>query len=195
MNFLDIILLCIVGIFLIRGFFRGLVQEVISLTAVVLAIFLASNYQHLLIPHLEMYIKSEITVGALAYVLIFLGTILVCWLLAKLIRSVLDLSFLGWVDRSAGTLFGAIEGALIALIILMFLQSFAPESALLKESYLAPRSQHLVELLGDFAPDSMREALRSKGFELPTPQDALDSAKDVVDSAAEAVGLEDKPAE
>lgn len=195
MNFLDIVLICIVAIFLIRGFFRGLVQEVISLVAVVLALFLASNYQHLLIPHLEMYIQSEVTVGALAYVIIFFGTILVCWLLAKLIKSMLDLSLLGWVDRVTGTIFGAIEGALIAVIVLMFLQSFAPESAWLNESTIVPRSQHLIEFVGNYAPESMREALRKKGFELPSPEQALDSAKDMVDSASEAVGLSDQPTE
>lgn len=195
MNFLDIVLICIVAIFLIRGFFRGLVQEVISLGAIILAIYLASNYHHLLVPHLEMYIKNEITVGALSYVVIFFGTILVCWLIAKLIKSVLSLSLLGWVDRAAGTLFGAIEGALVGVIILMFLQSFAPESDWLAESYIAPRSQHLVELAGEYAPESMREALKSKGFELPTPEEAMNSAKDMVDSASDAVGLNDKPAE
>lgn len=188
MNFLDIVLICIVAIFAIRGFFRGLVQEVLSLLAVVLAIFLASNYQHLLIPHLELYISSELTVGALAYVIIFFGTIMVFWLLAKAIRSMLEISLLGWVDRITGGIFGSIEGVLIGLILLMFLHSFAPESAWLKESEIAPRSQHLVELAGDYAPQVMRDALKSKGFDIPSPQDALDTAR-------EAIGLdgEDEP--
>lgn len=184
MNFLDIILICIVAIFLIRGFFRGLVQEVMSLAAVVLAIFLASNYQHILVPHLELYINSEITVNALAYVLIFFGTIIVFWLLAKAIRTMLDISLLGWIDRLAGGVFGVIEGVLITLILLMFLQSFAPDSSWIKESQIAPRSQHLLQLVGDLAPQSMREALKSKGFELPSPKEAFDSAK-------EAIGLDD----
>ncbi|MDC0336500.1 CvpA family protein, partial [Pseudodesulfovibrio sp.] len=113
MNFLDIILICIGGIFLIRGFFRGLVQEILSLIAIVLAIYLSSNYQHLLVPHLELYITSDVTVSALSYVTIFFGTLIVFWLLAKLLRSVLEISLLGWIDRAAGALFGAIEGALI----------------------------------------------------------------------------------
>ncbi|QJB57486.1 CvpA family protein [Pseudodesulfovibrio sp. zrk46] len=185
MNFLDIVLVCILAIFMIRGFFRGLVQEVLSLAAVVLAIFLASNYQHLLVPHLELYIESQVTVNALAYVIIFFGTLIIFWLLAKAIRTMLDIVLLGWVDRIAGGVFGIIEGALIALILLMFLQSFAPDSTWLQESKIAPRSQHLLQLVGDLAPNSMREALKSKGFEFPSPQDALNSAK-------EAIGLDDR---
>lgn len=185
MNFLDIVLICIVAIFLIRGLFRGLVQEVLSLTAIVLAIYLSSNFHQVLVPHLELYISGEATVNGLSYVLIFFGTLFVFWLLAKLIRSMLDIALLGWVDRGAGAIFGAIEGVLIALILLMFIEGFAPEADSLRESYLAPRSRHLIELVGDLTPDSMRDALRSKGFNIPSPSDVLDSTK-------EAIGLDEQ---
>lgn len=185
MNFLDIVLICIVAIFLIRGLFRGLVQEILSLTAIVLAIYLSSNFHQVLVPHLKMYINGEATVNGLSYVLIFFGTLFVFWILAKLIRSVLDIALLGWVDRGAGAIFGAIEGTLISLILLMFIQGFAPEAETLKESYLAPRSQHLIELVGNLTPDSMRSVLRSNGIDLP-------SASDVLDSTKEAIGLDDQ---
>lgn len=180
MNFLDIILVGILCLFLFRGFFRGLVQEILSLIAVVLAVVLASKYQNLVIPHLELYITSEITVSVLSGVLIFLATIIVFWLLAKFIRSILEISLLGWVDRLAGGIFGVIEGLLISLICLMFLQTFAPDSDFLNESYLAPRAQHMVEQLSELAPDSMRDSLKTKGFNLPSPQEALDSAKEII---------------
>ncbi|MBU4192919.1 MAG: CvpA family protein, partial [Proteobacteria bacterium] len=183
----DILLIGIVAIFFIRGLFRGLVKEVLSLTAVILGVFLASRYQHLLVPHLEMYIKSEMTVDALAYVSVFLGTIIIFWLLARFVRAALDISLLGWVDRAAGGVFGLIEGILIGLILLTFVQAFAPESRWFKESYIAPRSQHMVGIVVELTPESMREALQSKGFELPSPQEALDSAREAVD-------IEDEPA-
>lgn len=189
MNFLDIILICVAAIFLIRGLFRGLVQEVLSLVAVILAIYLASNFQHLIVPHLEIYINSEMTVNGLAYVILFFGTLIVFWLLAKVLRSVLDITLLGWVDRLAGGIFGAIEGALIGLVLLMFLQSFAPESAWLKDSQIAPRSRHLVELVGDLASDSMSGFFGSKGFEMPSPGDTFDNA---LDTAKQAIGLDDQ---
>lgn len=180
MNFLDIILICIVSIFLLRGFFRGLVQEVLSLIAIVLAVILASNYQHLVVPHLELYISSEMTVSVLSYVIIFFGTLFVFWLLAKFIKSILDITLLGWIDRLAGGIFGLIEGVLIGLICLMFLQTFMPKSEFLAESYLAPRSQHMVEIMAEYAPESMRDGLKSRGFSLPSPGEMLDSAKDAM---------------
>jgi membrane protein required for colicin V production len=187
MNFLDFLLIGIVAIFLIRGLFRGLVKEVLSLTAIILGVFLASRYQHLLVPHLEMYIKSEMTVDALAYVMVFLGTLVLFWVLAKLISAALDISLLGWVDRAAGGVFGLVEGVLVGLILLTFIQAFAPDSRWFKESYIAPRSQHMVGLVVELVPESMRDTLKAKGFELPSASEALDSAK-------EAMGMEDEAA-
>ncbi|CCH47855.1 CvpA family protein [Pseudodesulfovibrio piezophilus] len=185
MNFLDIALICIVVIFTIRGFFRGLVQEALSLIAILLAIFLATNYQHLLIPHLELYIHSAITVSALASVILFFGTIILFWLIAKAVRSMLEIALLGWVDRLTGALFGCVEGAIIGLILLIFLQSFSPNSSQLRESSIAPRVQHLMKLTGDLLPEGARETLMPKGFSLPSAQQAMDSAK-------EAIGFDDE---
>lgn len=164
MNFLDIILICVTALFLLRGFFRGLVQEVLSLIAVILAIFLASRFDDVLAPHLKLYIASDITVSALSYSLIFLGTLVVVWLLTKLIRSVLDISLLGWIDRTLGGVFGLLEGVLICLVGLMFLQTFAPRADILTESYIAPKARHMVDTLGEYvdlpeALDSARDAL------------------------------------
>ncbi|WP_319583998.1 CvpA family protein [uncultured Pseudodesulfovibrio sp.] len=164
MNFLDIALICIVALFILRGFFRGLVQEVLSLISVVLAIFLASRFDDALAPHLKMYISSDITVSALSYSLIFFGTLIAVWLLTKLIRSVLEISLLGWIDRTLGGVFGLCEGVLICLVGLMFLQTFAPKSDILTESYIAPKAQHLVDKLDDYvdlpeALDSAKSAL------------------------------------
>jgi len=174
MNFLDIILICIIALFVLRGFVRGLIQEVLSLIAIVLALFLASHFDHLIAPHLELYIESSITVSALSYALIFIGTLIVFWLITKLIRSVLELSLLGWIDRTAGGVFGLIEGVLICLVGLMFLQTFAPDADILTESYLAPHAQHLIDAL-------------SEHIDMPSPQEALNNAKNALGIANETV--------
>lgn len=180
MNFLDIILICAVALFIIRGLFRGLVQEIISLISIVLAIYVASNFHHLLTPHLELYINSKVTVSALSYVLVFFGILVICWLIAKMIRTMLDIALLGWADRIAGGVFGCVEGVLIGLTILVALQSFAPESDGLKESKIAPRAQHLVAKIGEWAPESMREMLRSSGFKLTSRMSLLDEAQNAM---------------
>ena len=183
MNILDIILLCIVAVFAIRGSFRGLVQEVMSLVAIILAVYLAANFNDLVAPHIQLYIDSDLTVGALSYAVVFFGVIAACWILAKFVRSALEISLLGWLDRSLGALFGFIEGVVVGLILLMFLHSFASDAAFLKESTLAPRAEHLMRQIKEYTPQSMQDMIDSGSIELPTAQEAIDSAK-------EAVGIE-----
>jgi len=179
MNYLDIILLCIIGVFALRGFFRGLVQEVISLTSILLAIYLSTSFHYLLAPHLELYIENPVTVSALSYAVIFFGTLIVFWLIAKAVRTMLKITLLGWIDRVTGAVFGITEGVLIGLIVLMAFQTFAPESTWYADSKIAPRVQHLVKLVGDLAPDDMR-----KMFKLPSGESMMKSTKGAVQDAA-----------
>jgi membrane protein required for colicin V production len=180
MNFLDIILICIIGVFALRGFFRGLVQEVISLISIVLAIYLASSFHQLLTPHLELHIESQATVTALSYTIIFFGTLIVCWLIAKGVRTVLKITLLGWLDRITGAFFGVAEGVLIGLILLMGFQSLAPNSAWYMESKIAPRVQHMMDKVDDLTPDSMKDLFQTSGVTLPSSNDLLDSAQNAV---------------
>lgn len=183
MNYLDIILICLIGVFALRGFFRGLVQEVISLTSILLALYLSSTFHHLLVPHLGLYIENSVTVSALAYAIIFFGTLLVCWLIAKAIRTMLKITLLGWVDRVTGAVFGIIEGVLIGIVILIAFQSFAPESEWYTESKIAPRAQHVMKLVGDMAPESMQKLFESTGLELPTRDDIINTAQNVLEDS------------
>lgn len=191
MNFLDIILICVAGLFLIRGFFRGLVREILSLTAVILGVVLASRYNSILAPHLELYISNQMTVAALSYVLVFVGTVLAFWLLAKGIQTILNIALLGWLDRLMGGILGLAEGALVSMIVLMLVQSFAPDSETVKTSLVAQHSRHVMEVLGDMTPESMRDALKSKGIDLPSPQEAINGAKTAIGMDSPATGDEE----
>ncbi len=180
MNFLDITLIIITGIFLARGFFRGLVKEIISLVSIGLAYFMASRYHDLLSPHLKVYLSNESTIRALSYVLIFFGILIICWLLAKIIRQFLELALLGWLDRSAGAVFGAVEGGLLCLLLLLLLQSFLPNAQFIKESKIVPYAQPAVDKLADFTPDNVRTSLQERGIVLPSPEVIQNEADNAV---------------
>ncbi|KAB1440283.1 CvpA family protein [Pseudodesulfovibrio senegalensis] len=187
MNFLDITLIIITVIFLARGFFRGLVKEIISLVSIGLAYFMASRYHEVLSPHLKVYLSSETTIRALSYVLIFFGVLLICWVLAKIIRQFLELALLGWLDRSAGAVFGAAEGALLCLLLLLLLQSFMPDAQFLRDSQIVPHVQPAVDKLADFTPSDVRSTLRGKGINLPTPESIREKADAAVGVIEETV--------
>lgn len=192
MNFLDILLIIIVAMFLVRGILRGLVKEIVSLASIGLAYFAASRYHDVLLPHLKVYISSETTIRALSYVLIFMGVIVVCWIIAKLIRQFLELALLGWLDRIFGAVFGAAEGVLIGLLVLLLLRSFFPNAQFLQESVISPKADPVIEVLADFTPDTLRDSLKQKGFDLPRKQQLEEQADEALNVIEDTVTNEEQ---
>lgn len=112
----DIIVLMIVGVAAIGGFMRGLVAEVASLAAWVLAIF-AIRFLHTdLTSFLYEYVGTPSGAAVLAFVLLLLIPYAGMKLLARNISGVSRNSILGPIDRVLGFGFGTIKGAIIAVL-------------------------------------------------------------------------------
>lgn len=116
MTVFDIIVLLIVGVAAIGGFLRGLVQEVASLAAWVLAIF-AVRYLHTdLTAWLNVHLAQNLTAAALlAFTLLLMIPYAGAKLLARQITSLTDHSVLNPVDRVLGFCFGALKGAIVVV--------------------------------------------------------------------------------
>jgi membrane protein required for colicin V production len=113
----DIIVLVIIGVAAIGGFLRGLVQEVASLAAWVLAIF-AIRYLHTpLTVWLNVHV-IETTRGSslLAFALLLLIPYAGTKLLARQVTEVTKHSILGPVDRVLGFCFGMVKGAIVVVM-------------------------------------------------------------------------------
>ena len=113
----DIIVLVIIGVAAIGGFLRGLVQEVASLAAWVLAIF-AIRYLH---TDLTVWLNNNIIetpTGAalLAFAILLLIPYAGTKLLARQVSEVTKHSILGPIDRVLGFGFGAIKGVIVVVM-------------------------------------------------------------------------------
>jgi membrane protein required for colicin V production len=102
MNGLDIFFVVVLGFFLFRGIFRGLILEVSSIAGLV-AGFLASNKFYAdLQPVVNRIISSPDWSQVVAYLGIFFTTILVIGMLSHLLKKFLQMIMLGWMDRLGG---------------------------------------------------------------------------------------------
>lgn len=113
---MDIVVLTLVGGGAVLGFTRGLVQEVFSLLAWLLAI-LAVRFLHQ--PATELlspYIGTAGGGAMLAFVLLFGSMFLAGKFLSHRVGKVSRSSFVGAFDRGLGAGFGAVKGLLIATI-------------------------------------------------------------------------------
>lgn len=128
MDGLDIIIAIIVGVAAIGGFMRGLVQEVLSLAAWVMAAFALHFLHPELTRALRMVYPVEPGDALLAFVLLLLIPYAAMKVIIGTASGASDGAVLGPIDRVLGFGFGAIKGVLIAIFAFALLVTGFDES-------------------------------------------------------------------
>ena len=111
----DIIVLIIVGVAAAGGFMRGLVQEVLSLVAWILAALSVAYLHKPLTDGLRDLYDVEPATPILAFALLLLIPYAAMRLIANNVGKASRNSILGPIDRVLGFGFGAVKGALIVV--------------------------------------------------------------------------------
>ena len=111
----DWILLAVLGLSLLLGVWRGIVQEVLSLAGWVVAFYVSQMYAPSAAAWLPMDGSSQMLRYAAGFVVVFIAvlaaTVLVSWMVKKLVSAV----GLGPLDRLLGSIFGLMRGVVILL--------------------------------------------------------------------------------
>ena len=115
MTLLDIIVLFVVAVAAIGGFLRGLVQEVLSLAAWILAAFSVHYLHPALTEFLRDYYDAEPATPILAFAILLLIPYAAMRVIASNVGEASRGSILGPIDRVLGFGFGAVKGALIVV--------------------------------------------------------------------------------
>jgi len=167
MNPFDILILVILGYSLIRGLFRGLVKEISSLIGVFGGFYAAYTYYQFLAGLLSGLIQDISYLNILSFLILFCGVLIVVSVLGVIIKYLLNIAFLGWVDRVGGVVFGLAKGILIVSVLFISLTAFLPQgSAFVKNSVLAPHVSWVSEKLAKVVTPEMKKDFMSKLGEL-----------------------------
>jgi membrane protein required for colicin V production len=126
----DLALLAILGLSVIAGLWRGFVFEIVSLLGWVIAFVFANTLTPILNPLLPW---SEESAGVRfwgTYVIIFVLVLILCGILARLMRALISATPLSILDRLLGGAFGVARGAVVLVIVAMLvtLSPFAHSS-------------------------------------------------------------------
>lgn len=121
MNWLDYVILAILGIFVYRGFRKGFITRALGLAGVILGIWLGVKHNLKVAQILNnIGVNAELS-PYLAMFLIFLASIITATLLARFLRNVSV--FVELTDNILGAVLGLVEGILILGVFLIFLAS------------------------------------------------------------------------
>ena len=124
MNWLDAVILLIVIGFTAAAFRAGLIREVITLIAVVMGVLIAGHYYDDLADDVLLFIKNDKAANAVAFVSLFGSVALLGQLAAFLMKKVVSMLLLGWLDHLAGGAFGLLKGLVLVELFLMFFATF-----------------------------------------------------------------------
>lgn len=133
---LDIAIAALILLSAIIGLVRGLVKEVLSLVAWAAAFIVAIFFSAELGEILPGTWGSSALRQALAFVILFVGALVIAGILQWLIGQLVESTGLSGTDRVLGFLFGSVRGLLIALVALIGLEQIAGEAPWWQEARL-----------------------------------------------------------
>lgn len=144
------------------AFLRGFVQEVLSITSWVGAVFAALYGFHYAQPFFRAHIGSAMVADATCAAALFLVTLLVLSVLTKRVSDTVRKSALNSVDSSLGFVFGVVRGAVLVSLAYMsaawLFDSPEQQPDWLAQSRTRPWLMRGADLLQSLAPEGLGKA-------------------------------------
>jgi membrane protein required for colicin V production len=172
MNLLDLGIIVLVVLITLRGYYRGLFQELAVLAGVVGGVLVAANTYLFLAAYLQPWLKDPLHARIAAFALILLAVYWLTRLLAHFLQRLLYYLYLDFFDRLLGAFFALVKAGLLLGFALMFLGLVVPrDSHLLKESRTAPYLVHLARQALDLLPPDFKQRLTDQLRQWQKPQE------------------------
>jgi membrane protein required for colicin V production len=151
-NWVDLILLGVLVLFGLRGFFRGLFREIFSIAGLVAGFFLAVTYARFVTSYVEPFWQiSPLLLKGSAFVAIFFIVYFLMSAAGWILHRSERLLFLKTLNRTGGIVIGLAKGAALLALAIFFLSQVSwlprPTRHNLDGSYLATPLSYLAESL------------------------------------------------
>lgn len=134
-NIFDIVVLILLGVAAVTGFFKGLITMLTSLVAILLGAWLTMKFSYITGGFLQAHFNFDgqyVTVAS--FVITFLIVVVGVHLLGRTIGSLVKAIALGWADKILGVVFSVLRSAFIISAIVSALNSFGPSSSLFSDA-------------------------------------------------------------
>ena len=124
MNWLDVVILLMLGGFTFAAYSAGLIREVITLFAVVLGIIIAGFLYDNLAVDVLVFINNEDAAEAVSFLALFGGVYLLGQIGAYMLKTGAALLMLGTLDSLGGAAFGFIKGVFVVQILVIVFAAY-----------------------------------------------------------------------
>lgn len=155
----DYIVLFVVMLSVLLGWWRGLVYEVLSLLSWITSYFVAKSWAAEFTPYMPDVLESGTLKSAAAFFAVFITTLILCgiaaWALNKLIKSF----GLDWRTNGVlGAFFGFLRGVTLVLVIVLLAGlSKLPQTPFWRDALLSKPLQNVALQAMSLLPDDMEK--------------------------------------
>jgi membrane protein required for colicin V production len=147
MNWIDMVILILLGLSMVMGFIHGLVKEVASLAALILGIWGAIRFSTYTAEKLyDFFDMTGQYVGIIAFLITFGVIVIVIHFIGILADKLVDAVALGFINRLLGIVFGFLKTVLIMSVFFVILNAvdarrpFLPKEKIEESMFFNPIS-------------------------------------------------------
>ena len=170
MNSLDIFILVVLCFFLLKGFIRGFIKEIVGIVGLLAAFLLAVLYYpqiaDLLEPHLDKLSYRNLLI--LSFLSLFLAIYIIIVVLGFIFDRFVKISMAKPMNIFLGGVVGLVKGVFLASLIFIVLTGIVePKSPLLKESQTRPYLNYFTDMMLKLIPGELQNYLKIESEKLP----------------------------
>jgi len=159
----DLAIAALFVISILVGIFRGFVKEVLSVVAWLAAAWVTMTYGEAASGYLSQYISNPDIAKAASYVAVFLAALVVFSIVGYLISKVFTATGMTGIDRSLGSVFGAIRAALVVAVLILVGRYMAfEEHSWWSDSQFMGYFEQLAEWIRSYLPEKVATELGPK---------------------------------
>ncbi len=161
MIWVDYFILAIITVSALLSLWRGFIKEALSLASWVAALWIAMLFFNDLGAYLDRWIDTPSVRGAVAFIILFVGTVIAGGIVGFLVGLLVEKTGLSATDRALGVVFGVARGVVIVSVLVMLAGLTAvPRDPWWSESLLLPHFQDMATWLRSFLPAGIAEKIQ-----------------------------------
>ena len=155
---MDYLIIILVLLSLIWGFFRGFLREAISTFSVIIAVACASIFADTVSPIFSWWESTQVRYYA-AFACIFLFVLVLGIIISRITGVLAKTLGLGFFDRIMGGTFGALRGVLIVIVALFLVnKTDITKASWYKASVVAPQFNTTISWMNNHFPSDITHA-------------------------------------
>src|SRR5579872_5773238 len=162
MNWIDLVLIMVLGLSVLTGLAAGFARVGIGFIAAILGIFIGFWSYGVVGAYVLDYVSSRQMANLIGFFVIFFGVVIAGAIVGRILAKFFKWAGLSWFDRLLGGAFGVVRGFIVAVALVTVLMAFAPSPPppSIIDSKLLPTLAGASDFFTAMTPHEIKDAFR-----------------------------------